>query len=80
MVPNVTYTNIEFGGTNLKASNILFTNGVEDGWKWCSILDLPITSEMKAIEIDCPNCAHCVDLYDEKTSDDAKLSNARTQI
>lgn len=45
-VPNVTATNIELGGLNLSGSNILFTNGVEDGWKWCGVLELPKDSPM----------------------------------
>jgi len=45
-VPNVTATNIELGGVSIAGSNIIFTNGVEDGWKWCSILNLPETSPM----------------------------------
>jgi len=57
------------GSINLKGSNIYFTNGVEDGWKWAGIQTLPEKSKMKAEVIDCDDCAHCVELYDEKTTD-----------
>lgn len=32
---------------------------------------------MIAIEIDCPDCAHCVDLYTPKESDAPELKKAR---
>lgn len=46
MLPNVAATNTELGGLGLKGTNILFTNGVEDGWKWCSVLSQPENSPM----------------------------------
>lgn len=51
----------------MEAFNIVFTNGVEDPWKWASLLENK--NKMIAIEIDCTNCAHCVDLYTPKESD-----------
>lgn len=66
------------GSVDLRGTNIYFTNGVEDGWKWAGIQTLPSSSPMKAEVIDCENCAHCVELYDEKPSDAQTLKDART--
>lgn len=53
-------TNLLMGKTNMRVDNIIFTNGGEDPWKWASIVkDLP---PMKAFEIDCVDCGHCIDL------------------
>jgi hypothetical protein len=65
--------NLELGDTHLESSAIYFTNGVEDGWKWAGVMELPETSPMRAEVIDCENCAHCVDLYTESDSDAPKL-------
>jgi hypothetical protein len=78
--PNVTHTNIDLGSLSLRGSKILFTNGSEDIWKGCSILDLPEEDEMSAIEIECDDCAHCVELYDEKEEDPENLKLAREKI
>ena len=64
------------GSVDLWGTNIYFTNGVEDGWKWAGIQTLPQSSTMKAEVIDCENCAHCVELYDEKSSDAQTLKDA----
>jgi hypothetical protein len=35
---------------------------------------------MKAIEIDCTDCAHCVDFSDETDGEATELSKARADI
>ena len=78
--PDVSGSNINFGSVNLKSSNIMFTNGVEDIWKDVSILEKPEGSDLDVLVIDCDDCAHCVDLYDEKDEDAEALKQARVQI
>lgn len=48
-------------------SNIVFTNGGEDPWKWASITkNIP---PMKAFVAECVTCGHCCDL---STPDDER--------
>ena len=75
---NVTSTNIEFGSDQLKGSDILFTNGGEDQWQWCGVTKT--SGSMQAVLIDCENCGHCVELYDEKDGEDTKLKDAREKV
>jgi hypothetical protein len=37
-LPNVPETNLLMGATTMSVTNIVFTNGGEDPWKWASIL------------------------------------------
>ena len=76
--PDVNITNLNLGGFDLKTTNIIFTNGGEDPWQWAGIRK--DKDEMRAILIDCDNCAHCVELYTEKEEDSDILKNARTEI
>jgi hypothetical protein len=79
-IPDVAHTNALYGGDKLKGSNIYFTNGDEDGWKWASIRELPEGSPMKAEVIVCDDCSHCVDLKGEKETDSENLKKARQNI
>jgi hypothetical protein len=81
LTPNATATNIEYGDIRLQGSNIIFTNGIEDIWKPCSIEELPSESKMKAVMIDCNDCAHCVDFTTPNDATDSQnLKNARKEI
>jgi len=72
--------NLLFGATDLVGSNIFFTNGVEDGWKWASVRDIKLDgTSMTAHVIDCDDCAHCVDLHDETDDDADDLKATRSQ-
>lgn len=57
--PDVT-VNPYYGGLNLQATNVIFTNGSEDPWKWASLT----TSQNGNIAIvsDCNDCGHGVEL------------------
>lgn len=76
--PDDSMWNMRYGGKNLATSQTIFTNGVEDPWKHASIT----TSRegITAIEIDCENCAHCVDLRGNTPSDSDALKEARSTI
>lgn len=78
--PNVNHTNALLGETHLARTNIFFSNGVEDPWKWAGAMAVPEHSGMEAQIIDCPNCAHCVELYTPKDSDSHELKKARWRI
>lgn len=73
--------NMLFGGTEMRGSNIFFTNGVEDAWQWAGMREITHNyTSMEAHVVDCVNCAHCVDLYTEKDSDAQDLKDTRKRI
>lgn len=78
--PNVNHTNLLLGETHLARTNIFFTNGVEDPWKWAGAMAVPEHSGMEAQVVDCDDCAHCVELYTPKDSDAPTLKAARQRI
>lgn len=80
IIPKTEETNVLFGSVNLKGSNIFFTNGVEDGWRWAGLQEVKAGSPMISEVIDCPDCAHCVELYTEKDSDAQVLKETRQRI
>lgn len=67
MWPTAGKVNLEYGALDMEATNIVLTNGVEDPWKWAGLLES--RNDMIAMEIDCVDCAHCVDLYTPKPDD-----------
>jgi hypothetical protein len=72
-----------YGGLDIKSSQIVFANAIEDPWQYASmrtIKDPATQSGMKAILIDCQDCGHCVDLRTPADSDPPSLTIARNQI
>lgn len=65
--PDIDGTNAYFGGLDMVADNILFTNAVEDPWQYAGMRHLENSAEqsshnMAAYLIDCEDCGHCIDL------------------
>ena len=81
--PNIDAANIDYGGAGIQGTNIIFTNGVEDPWRWASVppppSSLPSSSET-TILVDCDQCAHCVELYTPTANDAPSLVQARQFI
>lgn len=50
-----------YGGLNLEATNVIFTNGSEDPWKHAS-LTKTTNPNILVIVSDCNDCAHGVEL------------------
>lgn len=77
MWPKIERKNIEYGGLDLKAFNLLMSNGVEDPWRWASLQQ----SKDKIVSrvANCTNCAHCVDLYTPKADDPIELKKIRDE-
>lgn len=75
------------GAKYLRGSNIFFTNGVEDPWQWATVqkvydfmeMDQP-DKEMIAHTVQCTDCGHCVELYNEKSEDAKDLVDTRNKI
>lgn len=58
--PDVTGTNIYYGGTNIAGSKIIFTNGSQDPWRHAS--KQTSSPDMPSYTITCHNCGHGTDL------------------
>jgi len=73
--PDTDRKNTEYGGYDLKAFNLLMSNGDEDPWKWVSLRQSKgsITSRVA----NCTDCAHCVDLYTPSSNDAPELKKIR---
>ena len=56
--PKFDRINIEYGGTNLKASNLFMANGIEDPWRWASLQQSRDSIVCRVA--DCNNCAHMI--------------------
>ncbi|KAL4430271.1 hypothetical protein ABPG74_014830 [Tetrahymena malaccensis] len=77
-VPKPDEVNGFYGGVNLLATNIIFTNGSEDPWQWASLTKSK--NGMIALVSDCDNCAHGVELSYPQPTDSQALQNTRTTI
>lgn len=70
-------TNIYLGGDNIKATNLILTNGYEDPWKWAGITSPK--PNLDVMVIDCNDCGHCIDLHTPLDSDDPSLKKVRSK-
>ncbi|KAF7828935.1 putative serine protease EDA2 [Senna tora] len=58
--PDVTATNIYYGGTKIAGSKIIFTNGSQDPWRHAS--KQTSSPDMPSYTISCYNCGHGTDM------------------
>lgn len=73
--PRSLETNNDFGGVELEATNLIFTNGGEDPWQWAS--KRSPSKGMQSYVADCNECAHCVDLETPSSHDSLVLKTIR---
>ena len=73
----IAMTNTVYGGFNLSVTNVLFVNGLQDGWHKLSILH-DINPTARALVI--PDGKHCDDMYPDSDTDSQSLKEAREQI
>lgn len=79
--PDVNATNAYYGGANFGGSNVYFSNGGGDPWKWASLT--PNTTQPSldpsntVAEIPCATNCHCVDLYTPASTDSPQLVASR---
>lgn len=66
-------------GTQLPGSRILYTNGGQDPWQWATVR-VSDHQLLPAIVIQCPGCAHAVDLTTPEATDAPSLQLARQQV
>ena len=77
-LPNTEAFDLEFGGVNLQATNMVMTNGCEDPWQWAT--KNTTTGSMTAIYVDCDDCGHCVDFHGDTSSTPDTLKQAQAKI
>lgn len=72
---------IEFAKNKVHGTNIVFTNGDEDPWRWATDEHMYIPElGQKALLADCDDCGHCADLYTPKDSDPKSLQYVRKAV
>mmetsp|Transcript_53932 Transcript_53932/g.89749 ORF Transcript_53932/g.89749 Transcript_53932/m.89749 type:complete len:504 (-) Transcript_53932:91-1602(-) len=76
MAPNVNWTNTFYGGYDLKASNVMFTNGLLDPWHNLSIYKNPPPG-VQAVVYD---AGHCATMDAPDPTDPVSLVNARARV
>lgn len=81
-LPAVNRTTYDQGGWSTQATNTFFANGVEDPWKWATMLKAWPDKSLNQVAVtsDCDNCAHCVELYTPTREDAAELNITRWKI
>lgn len=83
-LPDVEGSNTYYGGSAITnhtgVTNIFFTNGVEDPWRWATVQQSAEPDRLPAVVIDCPECAHCVDLHTPDATDAPELATTRAAI
>jgi len=78
--PAINRTQDNYGGNKIAASNIFFTNGWEDPWKWVTQLTDRLEINQRSRVSDCIGCGHCADLYTPKSDDPLSLKETRQQV
>mmetsp|Transcript_7831 Transcript_7831/g.6927 ORF Transcript_7831/g.6927 Transcript_7831/m.6927 type:complete len:367 (+) Transcript_7831:304-1404(+) len=73
-------TNIHYGSIEGRESNTFLVNGGEDPWQWSGVLESTQSLNQIARLLQCENCGHCVELYNEKDEDSQELKETRKQI
>jgi pimeloyl-ACP methyl ester carboxylesterase len=73
-------SNVQYGGANIMSTNTYFINGGEDPWQWAGVIEAQPDLNNNADLLQCENCGHCVELYNEKDSDSEELKQTRENI
>ena len=76
--PDADAINLELGGLDLQATNLIMANGGEDPWQWAS--KTTSSGDIDSIYIDCDDCGHCVDLIIPSGDEPQQLKDARAEI
>jgi len=78
MQPNTAQTNAYYGGPDLLATNVMFTNGLLDPWHLVSILsDVPAPSQVQAVTYD---AGHCATVDQSYSTDPPSVVSARQVV
>eukprot|EP01094_Clydonella_sp_ATCC50884_P029667 TRINITY_DN9366_c0_g1_i2.p1 TRINITY_DN9366_c0_g1~~TRINITY_DN9366_c0_g1_i2.p1 ORF type:complete len:490 (-),score=109.07 TRINITY_DN9366_c0_g1_i2:90-1517(-) len=78
MMPNTEFTNTYYGGYDLLATNVMFSNGDKDPWSLLSIReDVPPPSQVQAVTY---SLGHCATMIAPTPQDPPSLTQARKDI
>eukprot|EP01132_Coremiostelium_polycephalum_P000880 gene880-1103_t len=77
MTPRVQQTNEDYGGLNLDATNVMFTNGNLDPWHLLSINDYNAPTGVKGSNY---QAGHCGSVIASTPNDPPSLTNTRAQV
>lgn len=78
--PKAEETTIDQGGWDIGVTNVFFTNGAEDPWRWATQQESNPTLNQVARISDCDNCGHCVELYTPADDDPEELVQTRKMV
>ncbi|KAL4512092.1 hypothetical protein ABPG72_005094 [Tetrahymena utriculariae] len=76
--PEMTANVNRFGGLKIGATNIVFTNCIEDEWQWASLRQS--TPQLTSIFNNCDNCAHYQEFRTPRPTDRPGLQSTRQQV
>ena len=82
LFPDVERTNHEMGHLIIakEVSNVIFSQGSEDGWQWTGITENMYNNKKIDVKIiRCDKCSHCIDIKPAVDSDPENLKNARKE-
>jgi len=72
-------TNLTRQDLNYMGSQIIYSYGDEDPWKWAGLLETE-NQDITIVNIDCHDCGHCVDLTQPSSKDSQPLAEAKALI
>ena len=83
VAPKIEHTAIMYGAEEVSkyGSNIIFTQGKTDPWRWVGINENKYENPNIAVEvIGCNDCGHCRELYTPVDTDPKEVKDAREKI
>ena len=76
--PDTERFNNDFGGVDLRTTNLILTIGCEDPWQRAA--KNTTSGSMTVIYVDCDDCGHCIDLYNDNSTNPEAQKQAHAQI
>ena len=80
MQPNTENTNSYYGGYDLQASNVLFTNGLLDPWHLLSITEDQTPTQQSYVQAVTYEAGHCAPMTTPTANDPPSLKAARQKV
>jgi len=79
MTPDTVETNLYYGGANIQATNVFYSNFFDDPWHRASVRKVNNAGEPFVLAT-CQGCGHCQDLHGPRASDPPELTLIRSQF
>ena len=81
--PKIEHTSIMYGAEDIVkyGSNIIFTQGKDDPWRWVGINENTAENpKVDVLVVNCNDCGHCIELYTPTNSDQKEVNQTREII